>query len=38
LGDQDRFSENKNALETIWSHYDGSTKVWTLSKIIKRST
>jgi hypothetical protein len=38
LGDQDRFSEYKNALETIWSHYHGSTKVWTLSKIIKRST
>ena len=38
LGDQDRVSEYKNALETIWSHQNGSTKVWTLSKIIKRST
>jgi hypothetical protein len=38
LGDQDRFSEYENTLETIWSHHDGSTKVWALSKIKKNNT
>jgi hypothetical protein len=38
LGDQDHFNEYKNALETIWIHTNSKTKVWALTKIIKKNT
>jgi len=38
LGNQDRFSEYENTLETIWSHHNGSKKIWALSKIIRSNT